>query len=73
MTHADITQRYPRLLRLIAWKASLSLGEAIACIRDYKDGFEYSSEAVNHYGGTSAVIRDAAAFRHIIARLQKGY
>lgn len=58
-----IEQRYPRLIRLMCWAASLSTSEASACLRDYVDGFEYSSEAVAHYGGATAVVTRAAQLR----------
>lgn len=58
-----IEQRYPRLIRLMVWAACLSTGEASACIRDYVDGFEYSSEAVASYGGSTAVVTRAAQLR----------
>jgi hypothetical protein len=58
-----IEQRYPRLIRLMQFAACLSLGEASACIRDYVNGYEYSSEAVNAYGGASQVIERAVQLR----------
>ena len=58
-----IEQRYPRLLALMRWAACLSTGEASACLRDYADGFEYSSEAVANYGGSTAVVQRAGALR----------
>lgn len=51
-----IEARYPRIIRLMQFAACLSRGEASACIRDFKAGRAYSGEAVNHYGGTRAVI-----------------
>ncbi len=58
-----IEQRYPRLIRLMCFAACLSTSEASACIRDYVDGHLYSGEAVNHYGGTRAVLERAAKLR----------
>lgn len=58
-----IEQRYPRLIRLMKFVACLSTWEATACIRDYVDGYAYSSEAVDHYGGTDVVIRNAVKLR----------
>ena len=52
-----------RLESLMIFAACLSRSEAQACIRDYRAGFEYSSEAVNHYGGATAVIKRAAQLR----------
>jgi hypothetical protein len=53
-------KRYPKLLRAMQWTASLSSGEAEACLRDYWAGLAFSGEAVNHYGGTRAVIERAS-------------
>jgi len=53
----------PRLRKLVQWVAILSTGEADACIRDYRAGYDYSGEAVNHFGGTRAVITRAVAMR----------
>lgn len=63
MTHDEIARRYPRLLHAMQWVAILSDGEAIACIRDYLSGLPYSGEAVNHFGGTKAVIDRASRQR----------
>lgn len=58
------TQRpLPHFIRLVQYVACLSLGEATACIRDYREGRLYSGEAVNHFGGTQAVINRAVALR----------
>jgi hypothetical protein len=48
--------RYHRLIRNMKWVACLSDYEAAACLRDYHDGFPFSGEAVNHYGGPRKVI-----------------
>lgn len=56
--------RFPRLIRAMQFAAVLSRGEAISCIRDYLRGDKWSGEAVNHYGGTLAVIRAAIRVRH---------
>jgi hypothetical protein len=60
---SDLAKRYPRLLRAMKWVAVLSDGEAESCLRDYKAGLAYSGEAVNHFGGTRAVIERAIACR----------
>lgn len=62
-TAHKIEQRYPRIIRLMIFAACLSRGEATACIRDYVAGFEYSSEAVNAYGGATAVMQSVARLR----------
>lgn len=59
------TNDTPRLKALCTWVALLSRSEADACIRSYRDGDGYSSEAVNHYGGATAVITMAIAMRHV--------
>jgi hypothetical protein len=43
------------IIARMQYVALLSYGEAKACLRDYRAGYQYSSEAVNHYGGTTAV------------------
>lgn len=58
-----IEQRYPRIIRLMQFAACLSTSEAAGCIRDYVDGSQYSGEAVNHYGGTHAVMASAMRLR----------
>jgi hypothetical protein len=60
---SDLATRYPHLLRAMKWVAVLSDGEAESCLRDYKAGLAYSGEAVNHFGGTKAVIERAIACR----------
>lgn len=68
MTNLEIQARYPRLVGCLMWVGCLSTGEAIGCIRDYKAGFMTSGEAVNHFGGTHAVLRAAARdrVRHLV-------
>ncbi len=56
--------RYPRLIRNMRFVAILSVTEAGACLRDFRNGSEYSGEAVNHFGGTRAVIERAIKIRH---------
>lgn len=73
MTRSDISVRYPRLIHALQFVACLSEGEAISCIRDYQRGDSYSGEAVNHFGGTRAVISRAARAdsRHASARTNR--
>lgn len=59
----NLERKYPRLIRAMQFVACLSLGEALACLRDYKAGYDYSGEAVNHFGGTQAVLARAASYR----------
>lgn len=55
-----IERRWPRLIHAMQWVACLSSGEAESCVRDYLEGRMYSGEAVNHFGGTQAVLQAAA-------------
>jgi hypothetical protein len=62
--------KLPRLTQAMQYAAILSYGEAQACIRDYRNGNPYSSEAVNHYGSdsphpTKKVIVTAVKLRHV--------
>lgn len=47
------------LLRIMRWLAVLSDGEATSCLRDYRAGFEYCCEAVNNFGGSTALVQRA--------------
>lgn len=61
LTSDEIRARYPRLIRAACNAAILCTTEAIACIRDYAAGMPTSGEAVNHFGGTRAVLSRAAS------------
>lgn len=54
-----ILTRYRRLVEAMRRIATLNGIEAAGCIRDLKAGRRWSSEAVNHYGGTRRVASDA--------------
>jgi hypothetical protein len=56
LSYEQCLARYPRLARLVAWTGILSSGEAGCAIRDFRDGYNFSGEAVNHFGGTRAII-----------------
>jgi hypothetical protein len=56
----------PHVQRLVKWVGILSDGEADACIRDYRAGLPFSGEAVNHFGGTKAVVNRAVAMRCVL-------
>ncbi len=60
----DVRTRYYYLLRTMRWVACLSIGEAIACLDSHKRGDNYSSEAVNAFGGTRRVLQQAWEKRH---------
>lgn len=60
----DRARKLRTLIKLMKQQCLLSEGEAIAAIADYRAGSEFSSEAVNHYGGTGRCIRDAVRSRH---------
>lgn len=53
--------RFPHLLKQMQWVAVLSEGEAERALAAYIRGEYWSGEAVDHFGGTRAVI--AAAFK----------
>jgi hypothetical protein len=71
---AHYQNRYPRVLRLMAFAACLSPTEAAACIRDFKAGSAFSGEAVNHYGGTRAVMDSVLRLRtnYAVRSLDRG-
>jgi hypothetical protein len=69
LSYEQCLARYPRLARLVAWTGILSSGEAGCAIRDYRDGYNFSGEAVNHFGGTRALIKRAIQNRHQIRRV----
>lgn len=52
LTWEECTERYPLLTRALQWVLIGSRGEAGCCIRDYRDGFDTSCEAVSHSGLT---------------------
>jgi len=60
-----ILLRYPRLVFAMRKVAALDGGEAARCIRDLKAGRRWSSDAVNHYGGTRRVASDAWRSRRL--------
>ena len=68
ITHAEATARYPRLLRAMAWVACLNSTEAQSAVIMHRAGHEYAGEAVNHFGGCRAVIRNAIRCRHVTRR-----
>jgi len=51
--------------------ACLSRGEAISCLRFYMRGDKWAGEAVNHFGGTRAVITRAIQIRHAVLVMKK--
>lgn len=52
LTIEECWTRYPRLTRAVQWIIIGSTGEAGSCIRDYRDGLDFSCEAVSHSGLT---------------------
>lgn len=58
--------RYPLVIRAMKFVALLTNGEATACIEAIKRGDEWSSEAVDHFGGTRAVLEAAWRRRHVV-------
>jgi hypothetical protein len=75
MSHAQIRQRYPHIIRAMVWTAILSEGEAVSAIAGYQETprREYTSEAVGVYGGASQAIQNACRFnnRVITAKITK--
>lgn len=62
-THIERTADPVYLLKeAMKFVACLSDGEADACWRDFIAGIDYSSEAVNAYGGTAEVVKQARRF-----------
>lgn len=51
------------LTQLMMFAACLSESEARVCIANYRAGLNFAGEAVNHYGGTRAVIFSAVELR----------
>ena len=63
-TRADIAARYPNLLRAMQGVAILSPNEATGALDSLiMHGIDCAGEAVNHYGGCLAVVRQAWQFR----------
>jgi hypothetical protein len=76
MSYEQIRQRYPRLLRAMIWVAVLSEGEAVSAIQGYQatPRREYTSEAVDAFGGASEVIHWASKERsRQVVRYFKAY
>ena len=63
-------KKYAHIIRAMQFVAILAQAEAVFAIRDYKAGEDYSGEAVNHFGGIRATIRQAYTMRHIISSIQ---
>jgi len=74
LSYEQCIARYPRLTRMIQMVIIGSPGEAGCCLRDYRDGFDFSCEAVSHSGLTPLDrIRDAVSLRYRrSARLEFG-
>jgi hypothetical protein len=73
MTREEVERRYPRLLRCMRDVAILSRGEAISGLADRINyGWDFSGEAINHYGGILMVIRNAIQWRHQIRKADGG-
>lgn len=63
-TRADIAARYPNLLRAMRGVAILCQDEATGALDSLiLHGMDCAGEAVNHYGGCLAVVRQAWRFR----------
>lgn len=72
LDYKQCLRRYPRLARAIQWIIIGSAGETGCCIRDYRDGLDFSCEAVSHSGLTPHNrICHAITMRANIRRLNK--
>jgi hypothetical protein len=56
--------RMRHLTRAMQRAANLSPLEARSAIRMWRLGYQFSGEAVNHYGGIERVLQDAIRTRH---------
>lgn len=62
LSYQECAERWPRLTRCVQWVLIGSQSEAACCIRDYRDGHRYGSEAVSWSGLSPADrIRQAAS------------
>lgn len=68
MKTSQLATRYPRLLKSIKWAAILCDGEALGCLAGHLAGWG-GGEAVQHFGGTTAVIRAGIRCRHYVRTL----
>lgn len=72
MTYEQVLQRYPRLCRLVQEILIGSLSEAACCIRDYRNGMRFGSEAVSHSGlSPHDRVQSAVAGRVAIRRMDR--
>ena len=67
----SILVHYPRLVRSMKRVALLDEIAAATCIRDLKARRRWSSDAVNRYGGTQMVAREAWSYRRATSLLQR--
>lgn len=67
--YTALATKYRHIIKAMQYVAILAQSEAVFAIRDYKTGEDYSGEAVNHFGGIRATIRQAYKMRHIIAKI----
>lgn len=72
LTSNEALRRWPRLARACQWVAILSAGEAGCAICDYWNGSRGSCEAVDHFGGATAVVRCAWRIRNRLPHKAKG-
>jgi hypothetical protein len=69
----DRDHHTPRLLSLLCWQGCLSHREAEVCLEGYRQGDEYCCEAVAHYGGATALIKDAVRNRHLHMEVMRAH
>jgi hypothetical protein len=72
-TFEECESRYPLLVKALQWVLIGSSSEAACCIRDYRDGARWGSEAVSHSGLSPADRVKMAASFHVrqIVRQQR--
>ncbi len=56
--------RMKRLVAALVRQCNLSTYEARGCIRAHRVGLKFASEAINHYGGVEACLKDAIERRN---------
>jgi len=69
MTYEEIRRRYRKAIKLLQWVGLLTETEAISAIIAYKQGSKWACEAVDHFGGTKALVTAAWRARVTYRRL----
>jgi hypothetical protein len=72
LSYTECLERYPRICRAVQWMLLGSLDEAACCLRDYRDGMPFGSEAVSH-SGLSPLHRVQTACSYHVRKLVRKY